>query len=367
MGQPRTKTKTSTESEHDMTATRFDPNTPPVTDEPIASEVSDDHDDNLLSADAVQRGNALAMTDAAQREANLIVGTTHAAAARADVRLSEDRRQAERQRTEKEAAKGGPSISTELRGDLGWAVSDVLALDEIGRQASALIHRASAEVAELDRQMEQRARAEKMDELLAPAWSASAGKRAVPAIVAPLMHWAHHERPAGRPEGYAVDVRRRITEQHAERNAERVRECLESVEKLLNSATVSILDSAGRAADVLDAAGLNPDASADDVLDAEDPAATAAWREWRTAVSEWSDVQSVRRWLAVALSSGFDPKRPAELPEGSSAEIAAWQGQFRVGVLSAGHVGAHGALSWWLENGRPAAAGVAVTTDGGVA
>lgn len=357
----------ATESEHDMTATRFDPNTPPVTDEPIAAEVSDDHDDNLLSADAVNAGNKRAMTDAAQREASLIIGTTHAAAARADVRLYEDRRQAERQRTESEAAKGGPSITTELRGDLGRAVSDVLALDEIGRHASALIHRASAEVAELDRQMEQHARAEKMDELLAPAWSASAGKRAVPAIVAPLMHWAHHERPAGRPEGYAVDVRRRIAEQHAERNAERVREFLESAEKLLESSTLSILDSAGHAADVLDAAGLTPDASAGDVLDAEDPAATAAWREWRTAVSEWSDVQSVRRWLAVALASGFDPRRPAELAEGSSAEIAAWQGQFRVGVLSAGHVGGHSALSWWLENGRPAAAGVAVTTDGGVA
>ncbi|MGB2947327.1 MAG: hypothetical protein WBB62_08225 [Rhodococcus sp. (in: high G+C Gram-positive bacteria)] len=341
-----------------MTATtRFDPNTPPSFAEDIAEELSEDESPDLLSASAVQRGNALAMTDAAQREARLIIGTTQAGAAQRDVRLSEDRAAAERERAESDAQRGGPTISTELRGDLGRAVSELLRLDDIARQASALIHRASAEVAELDRQMEQRARVEKMDELLAEGWDASAGKRAVPAIVAPLMHWAHHERPVGRPEGYAVDVRGRIAEQHAERNAERVRECLESVEKLLNSATVSILDNAGHAADVLDSAGLSVDATAEDIIEQDSAEVSAAWRAWREAVSEWTDLQSVRRWLAVALSRGFDPKRPLELLSDTDAEQSSWSSQFmgaEVGVQ-----GAHAALAWWLENGRPQAAGIA--------
>lgn len=344
-----------------ITNTNFDPNTPPIADEPIAAEVSDDHDDNLLSSEAVQRGNRAAMSDAAEREANLIIGTTHAAAARADVRLSEDRRQAERQRAESEATKGGPSISTELRGDLGRAVSDVLDLRKIDAAFSKVAERVRGEVETIEAEKKSEARV--LGGLLDAALDASRAKQRTPDVLAPFIQWIEHQRPDGRPEGYAVAVFDALNVRHAAERTERVRDSRESIEKLLESRTLSILDSAGHAADVLDAAGLTPDASAEEVVELDSAEVSARWRQWRTAISEWSDVQSVRRWLAVALSSGFDPKRPAELLNDTDAERVSWQEQFvgaEVGVYTQG---SHMALTWWLAHGRPAPAGVTAQSD----
>lgn len=342
-------------------ATRFDPNTPPTADEPIAAEVSHDESPDLLSASAVEAGNRAAMTEAAQREANLIIGTTHAAAARADVRLSEDRRQAERQRTESEAAKGGPSISTELRGDLGRAVSDVLDFRKIDAAFSKVAERVRGEIETVEAEKKSEARI--LGGLLDAALDASRAKQRTPDVLAPFIQWIEHQRPDGRPEGYAVTVFASLNERQAQERAQRVRDSLESAEKLLESRTLSILDNAGHAADVLDAAGLNPEASAEDVVEQDSAEVSAAWRAWRTAVSEWSDVQSVRRWLAVALSSGFDPKRPLELLNDTDAERISWERQFVGAEVGVRIEGSHMALVSWLAHGRPAPAGVTAQSD----
>ncbi|MGK2884620.1 MAG: hypothetical protein ACSLE8_07565 [Rhodococcus sp. (in: high G+C Gram-positive bacteria)] len=327
----------------------FDPSTPPLPDEPIAAEVSDDHDDNLLSADAVRRGNRLAMTDAAEREARLIVGTTQVGAARADVRLSEDRAAAERTRAEIDAQRGGPAITTSLRGEVGEAVSELLALQKIDAAYSKVTERVRGEIATID--AEKRAEARILGGVLDAALDAARAKHKTPDVLAPFINWVEHQRPDGRPEGYAVTVFDALGERQAQERAERVRECAPGIQELLSSRTQRLLDNAGHAADVLDAAGLNPDASAEEIIEQDSAEVSAAWRAWRGIVSEWSDLQSVRRWIAVAIDSGFDPKRPTELLSDADAEMVSWRTQFP-GVAVEGVEGSHQALKYWLERVR---------------
>lgn len=330
--------------------TTFNPNTPPTNADTLAQEVGEDESPDLLSASAVEAGNRLAMSDAAEREANLIIGTTHVGAAQRDLRLSEDRATAERTRAQIDARRGGPTITTALRGDVGKAVSDALAFSKIDAAYSKLLERVRGEVTTIEE--EKRAEARILSGLLDAALDASRAKQRTPDVLAPFIQWIEHQRPDGRPEGYAVTVFASLNARQAQERAERVRECLESVEKLLNSATVSILDSAGHAADVLDAAGLSVDATADDVVDSNDPAVLTAWREWKSIVQQWSDLQSVRRWLAVAIDSGFDPKRPEQLLSDADAEMVSWRTQFP-GVAVEGVEGSHQALKYWLERVRP--------------
>nr|WP_296774276.1 hypothetical protein [Rhodococcus sp. (in: high G+C Gram-positive bacteria)] len=346
-----------------ITNASFDPNTPPRFGDDIAQEVSADETPDVLSADAVAAGNRLAMADAAQRDMHAVVGTTQIGAAQRDMRLSDDRAQAERGRAESVAARGGEGISTALRGDVGKAVSDLLRLNDIVRQASAIEHRINAETEELEAAKTKAAEDALLDDLLAGGWTASEGKRAVPAILAPFMQHAEHQRPIGRPEGFAVDVRARLRQQHAERAAQRVREDLEVLDGILLEYAEGVLSRAASTADTLQAAGLSVDATADDVIDAEDTAVSAAWRGWRAAVQSWTDLQSARRWVFVAAASGFREDRPLELVSDNEAERVSWSGQFEGGVLSPFVEGSHSALAWWLENGRPQAVGVAYARE----
>ncbi|WP_206511435.1 hypothetical protein [Rhodococcus sp. KRD197] len=338
--------------------TTFNPNKPPTNADTLAEEVGDDYetDDNLLSSEAVQRGNRAAMSDAAQREANLIIGTTHVGAAQRDLRLSEDRATAERTRAQIDAQRGGPTITTSLRGEVGEAVSELLDLRKIDAAFSKVTERVRGEVATIEE--EKRAEARMLNGLLDAALDAARAKQRTPDVLAPFIGWIEHQRPDGRPEGYAVTVFASLNERQAQERAERVRDSALEIEKLLNSATLQILGTAGRAADVLTEAGLSVDATADEVVDSNDPAVSTAWRAWREAVVRWTEVQSTRRWLSVVLASGFDPKRPTELLSDTDAERVSWSGQYQGSELVGVH-GAHGALAWWLSNGRPAAAGVA--------
>ncbi|MCC8927333.1 hypothetical protein [Rhodococcus sp. I2R] len=344
-------------------STGFNPNTPPTNADDIAQEIGEDESPDLLSASAVEAGNRLAMSDAGERDMRAVVGTTQVGARERDLRLSEDRATAERARAQIDAQRGGPTISTALRGEAGEAVSELLRLDDIARQASAIEHRVNAEVGELEAAKAKAAEDALLDGLLAEGWDASASKRAVPPILTPFMAHNEHQRPVGRPEGFAVDVRTRLRRQHTERNAKRVRNNLESIEKLLSSRTLSILDSAGTAADALEAAGLSVDASAEDIIEQDDPAVSAAWRAWREAVVRWTEVQSTRRWLAVALSNGFDPKRPLELLNDTDAERISWERQFVGAEVGVRVEGSHMTLVWWLAHGRPPAAGVAALDE----
>lgn len=343
-----------------MTATRFDPNSAPTSADTLAEELSDEESPDLLSASAVEAGNRAAMAAAGERDMRAVVGTSAVGAAQRDLRLSESRADAERTRAQIDAERGGPTITTALLGDVGRAVSDRLGLEDLARQASAIEHRINAEVAELEAAKTQAAEDAKLDELLADGWDASGAKRAVPAILKPFMRAVEVDRPKGGPSGFAVDVRARLARQHALRNTQRVRENLSGIEKLLNSATVSILDSAGTAADTLESVGLSADATAEDIVEHDNPAVSAAWRAWREAVTRWTEVQSTRRWLAVAVSSGFDSKKPLELLKDTDAEQSSWTSQF-AGVEVGVHTqGSHMALMWWLAHGRPKAEGVTV-------
>ena len=333
-----------------MTAARFDPNTPPIADEPIAAEVSDDHDDNLLSSEAVQRGNRAAMSDAAEREARLIVGTTQVGAAQRDLRLSEDRAAAERTRAESDAQRGGPTISTALLGEAGESVSELLALQKIDAAYSKVSERVRGEVETIEE--EKRAESRVLDGLLDTALDAARAKQRTPDVLAPLIRWVEHERPDGRPEGYALAVFDALGERQAAERTERVRECAPGIQELLNSSTQRLLDQAGDVADTLETAGLSVDASAEDIIEQDDPAVSAAWRAWRGIVSEWTAIQSTRRWIAVAIDSGFDPSRPTQLLSDADAEQVAWRTQFP-GVAVEGVEGSHIALKYWLERVRP--------------
>lgn len=339
--------------------TTFNPNKPPTNADTLAEEVGDDYetDDNLLSSEAVQRGNRAAMSDAAEREARLIVGTTQVGAAQRDLRLSEDRATAERTRAQIDAQRGGPTITTSLRGEVGEAVSELLDLRKIDAAFSKVTERVRGEVATIEE--EKRAEARMLNGLLDAALDAARAKQRTPDVLAPFIGWIEHQRPDGRPEGYAVTVFASLNERQAQERAERVRDSALEIEKLLSLSTLQILGTAGRAADTLDSVGLSVDATAEDIVEHDDPAVSAAWRAWREAVSRWTEVQSTRRWLAVALSSGFDPKRPAELLNDTEADQLSWRHQFAGADLWVACEGSHMALSWWIAHGRPQAAGVA--------
>lgn len=332
--------------------TTFNASTPPTNYESADIEElpENDHDDNLLSASAVERGNALAMTDAAQREARLIIGTTQVGAAQRDLRLSEDRDAAERTRAESDGQRGGPTITTSLRGYVGESVSELLALQKIDAAYSKVTERVRGEVATID--AEKRAEARILGGLLDSALEESRAKRRTPDVLSPLIRWVEHERPDGRPEGYALAVFDALGERQAAERTERVRECAPGIQELLNSSTQRLLDQAGDVADTLETAGLSVDATADDVVDSNDPAVLTAWRAWRGIVSEWTDLQSTRRWIAVAIDTGFDPKRPEQLLSDADAEMVAWRTQFP-GVAVEGVEGSHQALTYWLERVRP--------------
>jgi len=332
-----------------MTAIRFNPNTPPTNADDIAQEIGDDETDNLLSASAVEAGNRLAMSDAAEREARLIIGTTHVGAAQRDLRLSEDRAQAERTRAEIDARRGGPTITTALRGELGKSVSDVLAFSKIDAAYSKVTERVRGEIETIEE--EKRAEARVLGGLLDAALDAARAKQRTPDVLAPFINWIEHERPDGRPEGYALAVFASLNARQAQERAERAQESALEIKKLLSFYTQRVLDSAGTAADTLESAGLSVDATAEDIVEQDSAEVSAAWRAWRGIVSEWSDVQSTRRWIAVATDSGFDPKRPTELLSDADAEMVSWRTQFP-GVAVEGVEGSHQALKYWLERVR---------------
>lgn len=347
-----------------ITNTRFNPNTPPTTEELTAEELSGDESPDLLSADAVEIGNKLAMSDAGERDMRAVVGTTAVGAAQRDLRRSEDRAAAERQRAEHDAEKGGEGITTAMRGLVGDAVDAVLEFHKIDRAASKVTERITGEVDALEREKLEAASIAHVDELIAEGWDAASRKQRVPAIVAPWMHWESHERAAGRPEGYADLARKRVAARQATERAQRVLDTAEQIDAVVREGAAEILSTAAMAADTLTEAGLAVDASAEEVLSDNEfeSGVYAAWRAWRAAVTEWADLQSTRRWLAVALSAAFDPKRPLELASDNEAERVSWQGQFEGSEL-VGVQGSHAALQHWLANGRPAAAGVAYARE----
>ncbi|MBM4494358.1 hypothetical protein GS436_16940 [Rhodococcus hoagii] len=123
----------------------------------------------------------------------------------------------------------------------------------------------------------------------------------------------------------------------------------------------NILTAAGSAADTLTTAGLTVDASAEDVIAHGGPEVIAAFKAWGQAVAAWGDLQSVRRWVSVAVAKGFRDKDPERLAYGegvADVEAGAWRTQFAGVRVPVGVAGPHTALVWWTENERPAPTGV---------
>lgn len=321
------------------------------------------------SAADIERVNAAAERDVQDRQARAVVGSGDVVALRVQREDAERVAAAQAAESARVAAGGGLEVTTALRGDVGRGIADVLRLDEIGAAARKLRGRIDGEIVELNAQQQAQAERDYLDGLLADGWDAAAAKQRVPDVLGPLMHWVGHVRPEGRPEGFADAVYARINQQHAECNTERVAERVEDADAVLVSAAVGVLESAGAAADVLAGVGLSVDASAEEIVNADSGSAEAgaAWKQWREAVGVWSDVQSCRRWLSVALAVGFDAKHPDSLAGVgvSQIEAAVWSAQW-VGVSMDYVQGSGAALSWWLSHGRPQAAGIHIDGKVGV-
>jgi len=261
---------------------------------------------------------------------------------------------------ERIAAAGGEGIATELRGDVGDAVAGVLRLDRIAEAARKVEHR----ITEEQREMAARTIRDRDAELLEAAWSAAASKTKVPPIVAPAWEHATREVPGEHRIGSDWTARRlleQLRQRHAAQNRARVVESLADVDRVLVETAENILTAAGSAADTLTAAGLTVDASAEDVVEHSGAEVLAAWRAWRDAVAAWGDLQSVRRWVSVAVDRGFREQDPERLAYGegvADVEAGAWRTQFAGVGVPVGVAGPHAALVWWTEQGRPASTGV---------
>lgn len=259
------------------------------------------------------------------------------------------------------AAGGGQSVTTELRGEIGQAVADVLRLDRIAATARKVEHRITEEA----REMLARAIEDRDAELLEAAWSAAAGKTKVPPIVEPIWRWTTRDVPEA-PQEHVHGVRwtaerllERLRTRQAVEMGARVAEVLPEIDRVLVDTAESILTTAGSAADTLTGAGLTVDATAEDVVEHGNGEALAAFKAWGQAVAAWGDLQSARRWVAVAAERGFSETNPDRLAysEGvADLEARVWGSQFEGAGVPAG--GVAGALSWWVDNGRPAPIGV---------
>lgn len=304
--------------------------------------------------------HAAARAEMSAREARAVQGTTGLVAAEAE---RENVRRAAAQSRHYQAvrdAAGGPGVSTDLRGPLGDAVADVLGLDEIDRQARALAHRIAEEEAAEAERLQRTATLARIDELLDAAFAASAGKARVPGIVTEYLAWSR-ERADRRVFGDQLHmIRERLTQQHAQRRADRVRGSLVEVDRVVREHAAGVLADVARVWDVLEQAGIDPADPAERVLDVA-PGVAQQWREWRVLVDRWGDVQSVRRWLLRATLCGFSEQRPTDLDVigSTEAEAASWRTQFA--GLEVGVPGADAALRLWVRGGRPAPAGVGAT------
>ena len=306
----------------------------------------------LEEADTEYHGRLIAQSAAAHRVAGEPLRQRYAQESAA--RATNER--------ERIAAAGGESIATELRGDVGSAVVEVLRLDDITRQAKALRHRVEGEHAEHVRLLQREARADKLDELLGAGWDAAASKTKVPAILDEYRRWTEHVRPQDQHGfDFLGDALAAIDRQHTQRNRTRVLEALADVDRVLVETAEDSLTAAGSAADTLIAEGLTVDATAEDVVEHGGAEVLAAWRAWRDAVAAWGDLQSVRRWVSVAVAKGFRDKDPERLAYGegvADVEAGAWRTQFAGVGVPVGVAGPHAALVWWTEQGRPAPTGV---------
>lgn len=259
------------------------------------------------------------------------------------------------------AAGGGQAVTTELRGEIGQAVADVMRLDRIAATARKVEHRIDEE----QREMLARAIEDRDAELLDAAWSAAVGKTKVPPIVAPAWEWTTRDVPTA-PQEHAHGVRwtaerllERLRKRQAVETGARVAEVLPEVDRVLVEAAENILTAAGSAADTLAGAGLTLAATAEQIVEHGGSEVGVAWRAWRDAVAAWGDLQSARRWVAVAAERGFSETNPERLTYGEGVtdlEARVWGSQFEGAGVPVG--GVAGALSWWVSNGRPAPIGV---------
>lgn len=361
----------------------LDPNTIDITDTEYVPDADDTagYGTPLLSAADAEQINAEVLAEASRSRATVYRSPRFE-------QEQAEREQAAQERAQQHAARiaagGGDEVTTELRGEAGARVAEVLRLEEVTSAASKLAHRVNDEADALEAERAHGER-ERLDAALHAAWTDAENKRKVPDIVGPLMRWDEHERLEGNPDRFRRAALARINAQRADRNLARLLERADDVDEALQEVAGDILAAAGTAADVLTAAGLTVDATAEQVVEQGDPTTLPAWKAWREAVSRWGDLQSARRWFEVAHVTGFDPRRPDEVGDFDprsedermrlgresretrerrrgvveQAERDTWGTQFGTAVPLPRRVDSPAAaLSWWNENGRPAGEGV---------
>ena len=130
------------------------------TTEWIAEEIPDEPTNTHLrrtnarrigaSAEAVEQHNLAAENDDEQRWRNQVVGTTEAAARRAEAERQKAQEAQGAEIRERVAAGGGSAVTSALRGEAGAAVHDVVRLDRIDAAADRVLRQLQDEAAELE-------------------------------------------------------------------------------------------------------------------------------------------------------------------------------------------------------------------------
>lgn len=327
--------------------TAFNPDTPPRRDDGLVIGVA--------SAEQVERSNAAILGEAAEAEMRRVQGNTatltEGKQTEAQKRM-EARRQVDAQRV---AASGGATVTSALRGGIGEAVAEVLRLDQIDDAAKRIETRLRDEAARLEKQRTLAASTEKLSGLIDDCWNAVSAKSTAPEILPEFVRWYDHGRPRAGvnlmlSQGIDLTRAKRQTARH-----ERIVDRRSEVNTIVVEFAADVLDRARQAACTLESAGLTVDSTAEQIIAVLDLDAQRAAHAWRTAVGDWSDVQSARRYVIEALN-GTGPtqaKGSYALTVAPGVDTAAevWSTQF-VGVSLPRWVSdAHSALKYAVDEG----------------
>lgn len=357
--------------------TTFDPNTPPRTDDPIAEEVpTNSHLRQTgagigASAQQIEHQNADEAAHVEERWRRDVIGTTQAQAAHSTAEFRERvdaENQARRART---AAGGGAAVTSTLRGAIGEQVSEIVRVDQVEAMFKRIRNSITDERAEVVQSEGPGPSAAHLAELVDAAIEAAETKRgSVPSVVGEHLGWLDQRRIAmtGRAHQTALALAE-LDRRHVEAKLQRITDRLPEVDAIIVEFATDVLDKARAAHEALANADLAVDSTADEVIQAMDIGVQKAWNTWRTAVSEWSDLQSARRYI-VEAAKGRGPQQGkgayAVTQAGVDVSAETWRSQFS-GVELPAHVeGSQSALRWWVDQGSDVTpAGVSDADDEG--
>lgn len=269
-------------------------------------------------------------------------------------------------------------------GDIGQRVAELVRLDRLDNALSRSLARISEETRTIEHEAASYALRTRLAEAAVALVDATSRKEKAPEVLRRLVDEHHDRQRLSVPLDIDRGIRVAIESEVCARAAESVRGVLDEIDAAVLDEARGVLADAMQAHERLTLAGLTIDADAGALVDYGDDGALSALRLWRSAVAQWSDVQSVRMWCAAALDRGFEIRttgvavvRPPKVRSGqwlTEAEArkhnspqaeartqgSQWQGSAVLrGVDTAS---AHSVLRAWCasdEHDRPSPRGVA--------